>query len=852
MTLTERRCLLGAILGTLFLQLLLTGFFSFGKSVPLTIDTHAGNYQQTAFHFPPRGDFNTDYWLGLPQLPNGLHPLSLYAHLPFWIFATSFYPLCAALSVYFTFLLFQLWGFRPFASIFAGILFAWQGSFLSNLLPAHFSPAALFCLFPLTFFGAVQAQRRRSPIYWCWTGVGSGMMLLFLPDQGFLANLLIGIYLVFSSISPTPPPSPSNESPSGIRSFFFGVIVWAFITALIALPGIEGVVIQNINGVRQGASESPEKKFDWATQWSFTPEEITQYIVPGFLGWHNLSQEGPYWGRIGQSSDWNAKDQGMRNYMLGINTLGTVAALLAFMGLASLAALFKRDHSPSSPPHRIVYFFLVATAICWVLGLGKYTPFYHLFYAIPGMDTWRNPLKFILLPGNFSLLFISTFGAVKLFEVFQLKEKEAPFLGYFRRLATVLSLALLFLIPLYLILTVLLPAILPMFQYSPAESGHIVGTLLGSILVALIITGLWRGLFTLMEKSSEVRHFPLLNPWIARLRDKLFIDANLEATWFMGLCLLVVMQLMWVHHHYLFQRPPPTSMQTSDFIEQLKKSPGPVRVKLMSRDTILDEHLNIRFPLHHISSIDIPAASRVPMDYQVYFEKMGSHLLRLSEISAVQYLIGNTSDWAQYKQDPNLKDGLGETRFFGPGENEENPLKEMPDAHGSLYAVSELKNALPRISMIPACEVISNEELLFQRLQDPRWNPKHSILLQTPPATSFESSTPAGSLQSLKVITYNSHEIRVTTEIIEPTFLLIADRFDPDWKAEINQKPVEILRANFIQRAILLPPGKSTVVLTYSPSTLPVYIQLLTLLSLTLVSVRVIRSAHRCASIPHN
>ncbi|MES2309541.1 MAG: hypothetical protein V4507_11860 [Verrucomicrobiota bacterium] len=850
MTLTERRCLWAAILGTLLLQLTLTGFFAFGKTVPLTIDTHVGNYQQSSFHFPPRGDFNTDYWLGLPQPPNGLHPLSLFSHLPFWIFATTFYPLCAAFSLYFTFLLFKQWGFNTYSSIFAGVIFAWQGSFLSNLLPAHFSPAALFALFPLTFYGAVRAQSERSLLFWAWTGVGSGMMILFLPDQGFLANLLIGIYLLFAfAVQKSKKTSPASN---GIRALLFGIVIWGVVTFLISLPGLESVVLQNMKGIHQGTAESPEKQYDWATQWSFTPEEVIQYIVPGFLGWHNLSQEGPYWGRIGQSSDWNGKDQGMRNYMLGINTLGTVSALLAAIGLASFFKPYRTlsENRPLFLSQKIIPFFFGAMILCWLLGLGKYTPLYHLFYSIPGMETWRNPLKFILLPGNFSLLVLSTFGATRLFESFQQKEVAPESLAHFRNLASAFVIALLFLIPFYLILTVLLPAILPIFQYSPGESGHIVGTILGSILVTLVIAGLWFGHFNLLEKSSRVRYYPLLNPWIARLRNYFFLEKNLETTWYMGLSLLVMIQMMWVHHHYFFQRPLPTVEQSSEFIQTLKSSSEPVRVKLMSRDPILDEHLNIRFPLHHISSLDIPAASRIPHDYQIFFEKMGPHVLRFSEISAVQYMIGNTSDWVQYMQDPSVKDGLGKTLFFGPGDSDENPIKQMPDPNGSLYAVTTLKNSLPRLSLIFQSEALPMEADLFLRLQDPLWHPRESVLFQDSTAPSIHSnrSTP----HSLQIETYNSHIIKVAAETTESAYLLIADRFDPDWKVEINGKAGEIFRANYIERAILIPPGKSTVILTYSPSTLPTYIQLFTLLSLTLLSVRVIRSAHRCVSIPHN
>jgi hypothetical protein len=49
-------------------------------------------------------------------------------------------------------------------------------------------------------------------------------------------------------------------------------------------------------------------------------------------------------------------------------------------------------------------------------------------------------------------------------------------------------------------------------------------------------------------------------------------------------------------------------------------------------------------------------------------------------------------------------------------------------------------------------------------------------------------------------------------------FLLITDRFDPNWKACVNGKPVEIFRANHIQRGLPIPAGNVQVVMDYKTS----------------------------------
>lgn len=842
MNLLEKRSLGFALLITLFFQLFLTFFFSMGSQVPLTVDTHLGNYRDSLFQFPPQGHFKTDYWLGLPQAPQGIHPFSLFVHLPFWIVVTVFYPICSMISLYTAFLLFKMWGFRFFASLLGGILYAWQGSFLSNLLPAHFTPAVLFAFFPLSMYLVHQGIHTQRLLFWAWAGVCSGMMFLYLPDQAFLANGLIGIYSLYSFYKFKNGSDPFQKLK--LKRFFAGIFLWALLTCCTALPGIQGVISQNLQISTPQDLASQNQKYEWATQWSFTPEEIIQYFIPGFLGWHNLSEEGPYWGRIGQSSEWITKNEGMRNYMLGINTLGTLSALLAFIGFFGLFSRYQSNQT-SHPLRSLTLFFVVLGSLFWILGLGKNTPLYRLFFEIPGMDTWRNPLKFILLPANFCWIVLSVFGAQRLFEVFENKNTEAEILSRYRRITTFLFLCMLLLIPLYLFLTILLPVALPVFQYTPFETSRIIGTILGSILIALTSVGLWMILTRFIEKSDQVRRYPLHNPWIASLRDRLFHSQNTEATWFMGIGLLVMLQMAWIHQHYLIPQDIKRFHQPSAMINFFKLNSNPVRVKLMGRDPLLNEYLNVRLPLNNIACLDIPAASRIPQDYETFFNQLGDLPLRFSEICAVQYWIAPVSEWAQRQNDPRYSLGWGDAHFFGYASEQSQTIQHLPDPHGALYAIIPLKNALTRISWIPNAEFLESDQAILHRLKAPEWNPKKTILLNKNSIPSKESTQPSqNSSSDIKIISYTTQEIRVQVNSPQPGYLLIADRFDPDWVATINEKNSPVLRANYIQRALSVPSGNSEIVIQYKPKTLSVYLQLFSLLILTIVSVRVSRNAH--------
>ncbi len=55
--------------------------------------------------------------------------------------------------------------------------------------------------------------------------------------------------------------------------------------------------------------------------------------MPGFFGWHINHHDGPYWGWIGEWPDWPKNHQGPRNLNTAISTTGTIAAVLALIGV---------------------------------------------------------------------------------------------------------------------------------------------------------------------------------------------------------------------------------------------------------------------------------------------------------------------------------------------------------------------------------------------------------------------------------------------------------------------------------------------------------------------------------------
>ena len=78
------------------------------------------------------------------------------------------------------------------------------------------------------------------------------------------------------------------------------------------------------------------------------------------------------------------------------------------------------------------------------------------------------------------------------------------------------------------------------------------------------------------------------------------------------------------------------------------------------------------------------------------------------------------------------------------------------------------------------------------------------------PGNQTDRSFPKNSLQKgfeSQLVSDNGQELRLKLRTEKHRLLVIADHYYPGWVAELDGKPVEILKANLIDKAIIVPPG---------------------------------------------
>jgi len=130
------------------------------------------------------------------------------------------------------------------------------------------------------------------------------------------------------------------------------------------------------------------------------------------------------------------------------------------------------------------------------------------------------------------------------------------------------------------------------------------------------------------------------------------------------------------------------------------------------------------------------------------------------------------------------------------------------------FALYRNPTALPRAYVVPRAEVAPDDRRVIARFLDV--DPREAVLMPAdplgPPIAPRQPFTPAewASTDPDRIV------LRVRTEA--PGLLVIADTWMPGWTAEVDGRPVPVLRGNRAQRVVpLADPGRHEVRLRYRP-----------------------------------
>jgi len=763
------------LVGMVILMAILFFPFLSGQKVLMTTDaiisgsniSRADFCHQLVFHWRDRS------LLGFPGALSAKLPALLLLMIPGVLWNNLIYPLaCVGASLVFFIMLRK----RKVSSlgIALGSLSAfWLGSNFSLIYPGHPLKPYVVMLFACSLIPVVLTTGSLSSVL-IW-GACVGLMFVQQPDVAMFFALFSGAYLVFRLWQ------VQGLKPIKWLKLLIPAAVIAFLFA--AGPLLNGYE-RHVKGSAQMQTNDKQAKWDYITQWSFPPEEMIAFVAPGYTGWRSGEPEGPYWGRMGRSAGWEQTKQGFQNFKLENTYLGMIPVAFA------LFALFSCRRSK----HRAeIIFWGGATLVALLLSFGKFFPLYSLFYKLPVVNNIRNPNKFLQV-FQVCLAILTAYGFDALFsqrskvegqksEGQDLKSKaksQKPKDSDLRLLTSEnrrffwVTVGVLGILGIWaLSLTIGQNDDVAQFaaQGWPQDAAKVI--------VQNKIAALWHASFMAAAVAAvfAIFSFPSLGK-LLRFKNGLAVV----------LVLIVAADAVKLSKHYVKEMPR-SYIEANALTDFLKKDLGTQRVALLSQQGIYGIWTTYLLPYNRIPTFNFSDMPRMATDYKAFLEQGQRDPLNMWRFSSVKYLLGPTA--SEKKLAGQARRVFTYDLAQGAKDGEFNVVPSMVGQH----AVFELLNTAPRYAVTAPIEPMSDEQALTSVVRSPR--------VQT---------------GSAEVLSYRPGKVKLRVKSDAPAMLRVAERWNPDWLAEVNGSAVAVQRVDYICQGVAIPSGENEVILRYAPS----------------------------------
>lgn len=660
--------------------------------------------------------------------------------------------------------------------------------------------------------------------------VGVGVMEAY--DIGAIFSLFVAAFVIYHALFLTESPAPvALKAGRGILRTALVAGFAAFI-ATHTLMSLVGTQIKGISGMEQDA-QTKAARWEEATAFSVPKAQTMQVFIPGIFGfrdnWYMYEDDSPK-----EDQFWSSNPA----HPIGTGYYAGVPVVL--IGLwAVMQSLRKKQSVFTLLQRRAIWFWTVTAGIGLLLAYGRFAPFYQFFYAIPYSSTIRNPQKFMHV---FSWAWIIVFA----YGVHGLAA------GYMKEpLAATREMPVRF---------------KEWFAKAPAfDRGWLIGC---GALIVLSIVGWWiysSDLTKLIAFLPTTGIDPDMAPKVARF--------SIAAVGFFVLFLVLTVALLTLIFSGRFNGPRAklagvllgalmffdlgraaapwlvywdldTKYAVNPVLQFLADKPYEHRVTALPLQTgspqmamllggdahsyggvYVNDWKQHLFPYLNIQCTDIIQEPRIAHDKELYLKALGPNMLRFWELSNTRYLLGpNLNLIPPGSLSPQLQSFLQGFHVVKPFNFEPKPgtpgtspadYSAQPATNGEL-AVLEYTDALPRAKLYANWQVNTNDDSTLQALANPAFNPHSTVLVAANlPAPASPGADP-GTVEINP--NYKSKRVELQADVKAPSsVLLFSERYDPNWKVEVDGKPAPELRCNYIERGVYLTQGKHDIVMRFEP-----------------------------------
>ena len=717
--------------------------------------------------------------------------------LPPVIFVNWFYAFCIVVSSFFLWLYLRERNVATVPALVGALIAFWLGTNFTMLDSGHVGKYGIMASGMACLWLTEKAARDARLPWAILAGGAMGAMFASQPDVALFFALFLGAYAVYAAIR------EHGFRPVALAKVLVPIPCVALLLAV--GPLLQGYRT-NVQGVEVMEKENAAQKWDFVTQWSFPLDESIDFIAPGYMGWRTGDPEGPYWGRIGRSTSWEQDRTGLQNFRLDNAYIGALPVGLAIW-IFLLALRHFRDRNPRT---RDLLFWGLAALAALTLAGGKYSPVYRLFYLLPVVSTVRAPYKFLQIL-QIAVAILAAFGLDAL-----LRRREGH--AWPTRKGLLISIGVVGAVAI----------VFGLWWITALGSTSTAAQALSAQGWPTQFAGVIAG-----NKARALGHAALMLAllaavlWMARPRGG---DAPGPAAravpW---LCLAaVVFDIILMAPRYM-RTMPMAPIRENVAVDFLKQRLGHQRVSLLSRGGFYNGWLTFVLPYHGIRTLEAPSMPRMPADYSAFLAAAGRDPLRMWQLSAVQYVMASAGVWQQLQAQAGVENVLEIAYGYTVTGDGTSPVAVAVPPQGENAQVTEvilrLKVPSLRFALVDTWETVDLEDSLA-RITAPGHVPYRKVYLS---GASAEGPAAAegerGLLPDLKIMQSSSTRHILRTVSDAPAVLRFAEKFDPDWEALVDERPVPVLRCDYLFQAVHIPAGVHTVELRFRTANFGVPLQ---------------------------
>lgn len=679
--------------------------------------------------------------------------------VPIHLFSDLFYGFILCVGSFSMVWFLRIWNRSWAASVFGAIIGFW----LNSILLATGGHVYKMEVLAFTVLGlcliekSIRASTIKSTIgFALLAGTTIGVMLIEQQDVALLSGLFMGSYTLFRLIQSY-----------GKKVQYWGAVLLPM--ALVALLLSGSILLKSYGDNITNAAQVQETddggsaKWDYITQWGMVPSEWPDFVALGRSGWSSQNPEGPYWGKVGQSAEWETTGKGFRNFTLTTHYFGIIPFLFFVYG--TVFGFRERKTQQGA----MILFWSLASGVVLLLSYGKYSFLYRLFYQLPLVGNIRDQSKFIDL-FQLSLGIVAAYGLDQLLNVGKGKRATKIFWISSISITGLMTLAGL------------------RFLLSPAGQ---------------------KATFIKMgyENYADIMVKNMSNAWFHGAFFALMASVLIFWVWKglkgakwvgLGFVLLVAVDSVLLTTHY-FRAENISDLRKGNIVTQfIQEHQGDERVFFLDQSGIYNRWLAVDRAFHQLNLFNIWQMNRMPAEYKEFLSTVGRNQVRLWELSAVKYVAVPASVWPQFAKNPAWATQFKQVLNY----QVPTPQGMRPDM------LLEFSGSIPRVAVMHGWSIQPIEDQCGI-LQNPAHNPHTTTLLE--PASGMVSKPGTKPDTPVDQVKCTNRDVTISLTTDDSSIIRFAQRYQPGWAVWVDGEKAPLLKVDYLCMGVHVSPGKHVV-----------------------------------------